>query len=99
MRSAGDDGMSLVLCTTEGPKQVWLSTDGDIQENAPTEHEPAEMSDCLAITLSLVLIQSWLGALAHPSEFTPHRLVFVDQRRARAPAYTPLQPRAPPALV
>lgn len=99
MRSAADDGMMLVLCTPNGLTEVWMSAEGDIHENAPIDHTASDQMDCLAITLSLVLVQSWLDALVNPAEFSPFRMTLSDQRRALVVTHSPVQPRAPPAVV
>ncbi|MBU2867849.1 DUF2946 family protein [Pacificibacter marinus] len=99
MRSAADDGMMLVLCTPNGPTEVWMTADGDIQEKAPIDHTTSEQMDCLAVTLSLVLVQSWLETLVNPAEFSPFRTTFIDQRRALVVEHSPLQPRAPPKFI
>lgn len=98
MRSKGADGMTIVLCTADGPTEVWLSADGDVQKEAPVDHSSPEISDCLGITLSLVLVQSWFETLVYPAEFSPYRATFIDRRRALVVEHSPLQPRAPPAL-
>lgn len=99
MRSAADDGMMLVLCTPNGPTEVWMTTDGDIQEKAPIDHTTSDQMDCLAITLSMVLVQSWLKTLVNPAEFAPFRTTYIDQRRALVLERSPLQPRAPPKFI
>src|SRR5690606_40255804 len=35
MRAAGEDGVRLVLCTEEGPRDLWLSADGSVTGQAP----------------------------------------------------------------
>ncbi|WP_226782889.1 DUF2946 family protein [Oceaniglobus trochenteri] len=96
MRVAGDDGMAVVLCTPEGPTEVWLTEDGRTLDEQPADHAPSETSGCLAITLSLVLVQAWLVTLATPAEFGMFRTVLVDRRHALVSDATPHQPRAPP---
>nr|WP_050525864.1 hypothetical protein [Pseudorhodobacter aquimaris] len=99
MRTADDDGMQLVLCTPEGPTEVWLSADGSIKDETPADSAPSQVSDCLAITLSLVLVLSWIETLAQPAALSPYRATFIDRRRTLILTRTPQQPRAPPRLV
>jgi len=99
MRSSDADGMALVLCSPDGLTEVWLTADGEIQDEAPADQPSSDMPDCLAVTLSVAMLQSWLGALAQPVEFSPYSATFIDRRSALIPAITPLQPRAPPVLI
>lgn len=99
MRIADVDGMKLVLCTPEGPSEVWLTDDGRMQEKQPANHPEQKVSNCLAITLSLVALQAWLSTLAAPIEFAAFRPDLVDRRRALVSAKAPQQPRAPPIFI
>lgn len=98
MRSADSGGMALVLCSSDGPIEAWLSADGELLDAAPTDAPSSELTDCLAITLSLVLMQAWYATIAQPVEFSPYLVTYIDRRSALVPALTPLQPRAPPVL-
>ena len=99
MRTTGADGTSLVLCTSQGPTEVWLTASGDIQPDPPSEQTPTDISDCLAITLSLVMVQARFETPARTAEFSPYSRVYIDRSNALIPAKTPLQPRAPPVLI
>lgn len=99
MRAADGGGIAMVLCTTDGATEVWLSADGEILDEAPSDHSSSEMADCLAVSLSLAMVQSWFSALVHVAEFAPYHATFIDRRRALVAALTPLQPRAPPIPV
>ncbi|WP_417258134.1 hypothetical protein [Celeribacter sp.] len=98
MRSSDDDGIMLVLCTSGGPTEVWLSADGDILDDAPADNSAPDLPNCLAITLSLVLVQAWHDALVNTAEFSPYRATFINRRRALIAEQSPLQPRAPPTF-
>lgn len=99
MRSAADNGMMLVLCTSNGPTEVWMSADGEIHQTAPIDHSPPDLPDCLAVTLSLVMVQAWFDTLVSPAEFVPFHVALSDQLRALVVTHSPLQPRAPPTFV
>ncbi len=98
MRVASNDGMMLVLCTPEGPTEVWLMDDGRALDEQPADHPSQERPDCMAITLSLVMVQAWLSTIARPAQFTAFLPDLVDLRRARLSDNAPHQPRAPPVL-
>lgn len=98
MRVASNDGMMLVLCTPEGPAEVWLTDDGRALDEQPADHPTEGPSSCMAVTLSLVMVQAWLYTLAGPAEFNAFRPDFIDLRRARLSDKAPNQPRAPPVL-
>lgn len=98
MRDSRAGGMALVLCTPEGPTEVWLTAEGEIEEVAPTDHSSKDAPACLAVTLSMVLVQAQLDTLGQTAEFAPYRTTFIDRRSALVTTHTPLQPRAPPAF-
>lgn len=99
MRTASVDGMQLVLCTPEGPKEVWMGAEGEIHDTLPASDEPHFTQKCLSVTLAMVGLQFWRGALAEPARFATFRPDTSDLRIARAPASTAHRPRAPPALI
>lgn len=98
MRVASNDGMMLVLCTPEGPTEVWLTDDGRALDEQPADDPTDGPSNCMAVTLSLVMVQAWLYTFAGPAEFTAFLPDLVDFRRARQSDKAPHQPRAPPVL-
>ncbi|AML53329.1 hypothetical protein [Falsihalocynthiibacter arcticus] len=98
MRVASNDGMMLVLCTPEGPTEAWLTDDGRALDKQPADHPKEGPSSCMAVTLSLVMVQAWLYTFSGPAEFTVFRQDFVDLRRTRLIDKAPHQPRAPPVL-
>ncbi len=98
MRVANEDGIKLVLCTTEGPSEVWLTPGGQLLGERPADHPLQNSSTCLAVTLSLNMVQSWQAAIAVSAEFAAFRPDIVDRRSALLSPKTPQQPRAPPVL-
>lgn len=96
MRATDGDGMAIVLCTTDGPSEVWLTADGELQDTAPVDNSSPETLACLAITVALAAVQGGIGTLAQAIETAPYRNVLIDRRGTNAPALTPRQPRAPP---
>jgi len=98
MRVASNDGMMLVLCTPEGPTEVWLTDDGRALDEQPADDPTDAPSSCMAVTLSVVMVQAWLYTFAGPAELTAFRPDFVDLRRTRLSDKAPHQPRGPPVL-
>ena len=98
MRVASSDGMMLVLCTPEGPTEIWLTDDGRALDEQPADHPTEGPPSCIAVTLSLAMVQAWLYTFAGPVEFTAFRPDFIDLRRAQFSEDAPHQPRAPPVL-
>lgn len=96
MRIAGDEGMMLVLCTPEGPTEMWLTDDGRTLTEQPAEPPVQAPSDCLAVTLSLVMVQAWFATIVAPVEFAVFRPALVDLQDALVFVRAPQQPRAPP---
>jgi len=96
MRGASNDGMLLVLCTPEGPTEIWLTDDGRALDEQPADQPAEDAPSCMAVTLSLVMVQAWLYTLAEPAELTAFRPGFADLRRARLTDKARHQPRAPP---
>lgn len=96
MRATDGDGMAIVLCTTDGTSEVWLSANGEIQDEAPVQDTASHQSACLAITVVLTTVQDPVGTLWQTIENAAYLTVFLDRNGAVAPVLTPLQPRAPP---
>ncbi len=56
MRQAGADGMQLVLCTPDGPQEVWLSEDGEVTPvakggGAPSDHDQGHKPHCVQVSM------------------------------------------------
>lgn len=53
MRAGGADGMRLVLCTTDGPQEVWLTDDGRTipVEDHDTDHDQPH---CVQVSIGSV---------------------------------------------
>lgn len=99
MRTASADGMQLVLCTPEGPKEVWMGADGDIRDTQPTSDEPHSAPKCLSVALAMVGLQFWLGALAEPASFATFRPETNELAIVHSSAAAAHRPRAPPVLI
>ncbi|WP_347312246.1 hypothetical protein [Defluviimonas sp. SAOS-178_SWC] len=98
MRVAGGDGTRLMLCTEDGPRDIWMGVDGTLREQGPLPERNHEVGKCLAVTLALMGAQSDATGLHRPAEFS----AFVPGHSAARPvleaAWRPAQPRGPPIL-
>ena len=100
MRVAGEDGVRLVLCTEEGPRDLWLAPDGSMSERAPLPEKNHEVGKCLAVGYAFAAVQA--AALADPgrADFALFRPVLTSahwpgftvdlSRAARAPPFSTL---------
>ena len=98
MRTTDAGGTRLVLCTGEGPRELWMLADGSISDQEPSHDENAEVSECLAVSLSFAAVQNGASGLYSAAEFS----AFVPELQP-APshvqsAWPPSQPRAPPLM-
>jgi len=98
MRVADATGQRLVLCTPDGPREIWMASDGAVRESAPLPAQNGETGKCLAVTLALVAVQPDLGALARPVTFETFHPPLGTQTAPAAPLRHGAQPRAPPVL-
>lgn len=65
MRYADSEGIRLVLCTTDGPREMVLAPDGTLEDIPLGKHEEGGALPCLAVVLSFAGVQS--GAVAAPA--------------------------------
>lgn len=98
MRVADGAGQRLVLCTPDGPREIWMGADGVAQDNAPLPAQNRETGKCLSVTLALVAVQGDLGTTAEPAQFDRFRPDLTAPRPAAAPPQHRPQPRAPPVF-
>lgn len=96
MRISDGDGMRLVLCTSDGPTEIWLGPDG----------EPIDEPDSNQTTPHCVQVHvADVGTAFSPVslrdvEFSHTVLTRTrDQIAASTPQVTQSGPRAPPAFV
>lgn len=99
MRVAGAEGTRLVLCTGEGPREIWMAADGSVSDEAPLPSQNHEVSSCLAVSLSLAGLEmpalpDFRPAERAPEPVPPARVAVV--LHAPDPAHGP---RAPPFSV
>ncbi|WP_323786459.1 DUF2946 family protein [Thalassovita sp.] len=101
MRQSGPDGIRLVLCTSDGTKEVWLTDDGG---TTPVREEDGQGGDghkphCVQVSLA---VQSAAPPLAEPNA---QELVFCElalpthQVLRRQTAGGAARARAPPVSV
>lgn len=98
MRVAGDRGARLVLCTDDGPREIWLGADGALRDEAPLPARNHDVGKCLAVTLALVAAQNGASDLHRPAEFSAFIPDHSPVRPILLAAWRPAQPRAPPVL-
>ena len=97
MRAGGADGMRLVLCTTDGPQEVWLTDDGRTipVEDHDTDHDQPH---CVQVSVGSVdLTPPQPVALAldlRPADLGGHDRAALP--RQHAPSHN--RARAPPRL-
>lgn len=96
MRVADADSTRLVLCTPEGPRDIWMRADGSVSDQAPLPEENHEVSKCLAVTLALAAVQDAALATHSPARFAPFVPDLATPRPVAAAEWRPAQPRAPP---
>ncbi|NIZ12986.1 hypothetical protein [Phaeobacter sp. HF9A] len=75
--AADGDGMRLVLCTDEGPREVWLAADGTVTEATDSEDDGHRSYHCVQVSL---FTPDWalpdpepLATLLRPAERRAHR--------------------------
>lgn len=96
MRIKGDGGMRLVLCTGDGPQEVWLDARGI---PSTPEHEDHHSPRCVQVHLTAP-ITAFVPLVAHAElqrwNFAP---AGRNQIHARLPFVWQSGPRAPPVPV
>ncbi|MDV7270182.1 hypothetical protein RYZ20_04615 [Thioclava sp. A2] len=98
MRVADGSGLRLVLCTPEGPREIWMDAKGVAHDRAPLPDQNHETGKCLSVTMAFAAVQSDLGTLAEPAHFDRFRPDLTAPRPATAPPQHRPQPRAPPVF-
>lgn len=73
MRVADAGGMRLVLCTPEGPREIWMGADGQVQDRAPLPAQNQEPGKCLLVAAALGTGQQGHVSLAQPAQFERFR--------------------------
>ncbi|MHA6265122.1 DUF2946 family protein [Arenibacterium sp. CAU 1754] len=96
MRTVDADGTRLVLCTGEGPREIWMAADGSISDQEPSHEEQAEVAECLAVSLSLAAVQNVASGLYSAAEFSAFVPEFQPAPSHVQGAWPPSHPRAPP---
>ena len=96
MRVADGSGQRLVLCTSDGPSEIWMGADGVARDQAPRSDWPHETGKCLSVTPAFTAVQGDFGARAEPVEFDRFRPDLTAPRPAAAPPQHRPQPREPP---
>lgn len=99
MRMARADGIELVLCTPDGPQDLWITADGENHEDQPTQEEEHPGPKCLNVTLAMAALTYWVASLPLDAGYAAYQLETDDLLVVRAPAAAAHQPRAPPALI
>lgn len=98
MRQAGADGMRLVLCTTDGVQEVWLSEDGETTPVDPAQdRKTSHKSQCVQVNLIAqtasipgaepLVVRLLPGVVSGTTHQVLSRQVVGSTRRSRAPPY------------
>ncbi|WP_366846999.1 hypothetical protein [Pseudophaeobacter sp.] len=87
MRASGPQGLRLVLCTSAGKQEVWLTDTGDIipvEDTTPSHDAPVSHHDASCVQVSVA------GTDAPPSvgEWIRLRLIATTTLRSAAPLPT-----------
>jgi len=98
MRVPDGVGQRLVLCTPDGPREIWMGEDGVARDHAPLPAQNHETGKCLSVTLALTTVQGDFDALFEPAHFDRFRPDLTAPRPATAPPQHRPQTRAPPAF-
>ncbi|MFC3613640.1 hypothetical protein ACFORG_07690 [Lutimaribacter marinistellae] len=98
MRAQGPGGMSLVLCTTDGTQEVWLTDTGEVVsvEGSGTGHDPHDGSSCVQLTVSSTENPPHPGALIRLSPWPTVPPLAGEQCLASAHHPKRHRTRAPP---
>jgi len=99
MRMARADGIKLVLCTPDGPKELWMTADGEIHEDQPTHEEEHSGPQSLNVALAMAALTYWAASLPLEAGYAAYQLETGNLQAAGAPVAAAHQPRAPPALI
>lgn len=97
MRVADAYGQRLVLCTLDGPHDIWMRPDGSLQDRAPAPGQNRDTGKCLPVVLALAAVQADLGDLHRRVDFARFRPVLRAAARIRPPLRLAPEPRAPPS--
>lgn len=96
MRIGGADGMRVVLCTSDGPTEIWLGADG-----TPIDEPEHEQSAPHCVQVQAADLDAHVHtAVLRDANFIHSVLVRArDQIAARTPPVNQAGPRSPPAFV
>ncbi len=98
MRAPDGVGQRLVLCTPDGPREIWMGEDGVARDHAPLPAQNHETGKCLSVTLALTAVQGDFDTLFEPAHFDRFKPDLTAPRAAAAPLRHRPQTRAPPAF-
>lgn len=96
MRVAGDDGSRLVLCTEEGPRDLWLGPEGLLSDRAPLPEKDHELGKCLAVNYAFAAVQVETLADVGRAKFARFRPVLTSAHWPGFSVDPARAPRAPP---
>lgn len=96
MRIRGADGMRVVLCTSDGPSEIWIGTDGT-PVDAPEHDQSAP--HCVQVQAADLEAQVHTAVLRDANFIHTVLIRARDQIAARTPPVNQTGPRSPPAFV
>ncbi len=96
MRVGGEEGTRLVLCTGNGPTEIWLGPDG---EPIAPEDDAQDAPHCVQVQGAELPPLIYAQALRDAERSYEVVVKWRDQIAAITPLVTQVGPRAPPAFV
>lgn len=98
MRMADGDGFRLLLCTEDGPREIWLASGEGPSEPVPVSDDSRETTRCLAVTICFAAVQAKTLADAGQADFARFRPVLTSAFWPVFAVDPSCAPRAPPVL-
>ncbi|SNZ07574.1 hypothetical protein [Cohaesibacter gelatinilyticus] len=96
MEVSDSDGVRIVICTGNGPLDLWQQLDGTVSEQMPEQEQSERSHDCINVLVANTGVQSLQDLVWGSVEFSRYRLPIASRQVAGLIYQTPQQPRAPP---
>ncbi|TDK42379.1 DUF2946 family protein [Antarcticimicrobium luteum] len=101
MRAQGPDGMRLVLCTSDGTQEVWLTDDGEaipVEDGHPGDADH-DQPHCVQVSVAGTEAPTPIGALVRLPRWPTAPPAITAQRPTGQSRPTRHRVRAPPVQV
>ncbi len=96
MQVSDSDGFRIVICTGNGPLDLWQQLDGTVSEQIPGQEQSERSYDCINVLVASTGVQSLHDLVWGSVEFSRYRLPITSRQVAHLIYQAPQQPRAPP---